>query len=150
MYLLFCSLKLYLLIDVLKTTHGDPGSSLLLLACWGLVTDLEEHLTLLMEIAISPVLVHQWRESCCNWAWQDQLLLRVVIQSHNNRQEGVNLFCVKSAFAVYMYIYEIYVHLQVAVLTAKSLVSGWTERSLKKFNHSAICRLLKVRKRWGG
>lgn len=48
----------------------------------------------------------QWRESCCNWLWQDQLLLRVVIQSHNNRQEGVNLFYMSSQHLLYVYIWD--------------------------------------------
>lgn len=107
--LLFCALKMHLLIDVLKTTHGDPWRSLLLLVCGRLVTDLKEHLTLLMEIAFGPVLVHllrlsEWNSavtdlgmtSCCWGLW------------YNNRQEGADLIYISSQHLLYICIYMRY------------------------------------------
>lgn len=133
-HLLFCALKLHLLIDVRKTTHGDPWSSLLLPACWGLVADFEEHLTLLMEIAISPVLVHLLRLSegnpavtelnkiSCYWLWYRAMAT-----------DKRGLTCFIGQVSICCIIRDTCISVSSAVLTDKNLVSGWTEQSLKKF-----------------
>lgn len=117
-----------------------PMELSLLLVCWDCVTDLEEHLTLWMETAISAGSPAECRESCCDWAWQDCLLLRVVIQSHATYRRG--LICFRrqvSICCIYVYIWDTCISVSSAVLIDKNLVSSWTEQSFK--NIQSFCNM---------
>lgn len=88
----------------------------------------------------------QWRELRCGWAWWDWLVLRVVIQSHDNRREGADMFYMWSQHLLYI------CKISTAVHPDTNLGSGWTEQSLSLwfFSNSAMYRLLIAGKRPGG